>query len=99
MALTDSYTIGTNPAFVQRVTVAMLNAAVAITSESTTTADHTNRETLARAALLSPSQYGPMFALAVAANLALTPATLPGTTDAQVATSVSAVWNGFAGVA
>lgn len=96
MALTDQYTVGANPAFVQRVTAAVIATAIAISSEATNVANHTNRVVLARAALLNPQQYGALFAFGVASNLAMTPGTV--VTDTQVSNSVSALWGGYAGV-
>jgi hypothetical protein len=98
MALTDQYTVGANPAFVQRVTMAVLSTAAAVSSEATSVANHTNRVVLARAAFLNPSQYGSLFAFGVASNLTLTPGTVATTTDQTILNSVSALWNGYSGV-
>ena len=99
MAYVDQFSAGKTEAFVEQVTMACLNAAIAIAAESSGTANHSNRANLAKAVANNPSLYGSLFALGVAQNLALTSvsvASLPA--DATVQNSVNALWNTYAGV-
>lgn len=96
MAFADQYTNGNSLVFTQRVSIAMENAAIAISSEATSTTNHGNRVALAKQTLLNPSQYAPLFAQAVAANLAMDAPN--SATDAQLSNTVSAIWNALAGV-
>jgi hypothetical protein len=97
MGFALQYTNATWPTFVMQVTTAIVNAAIAISSEAPATANHVNRVAYAKLVLNDPNSYAPRFALGVAANLALDVITT--VTDTQVSNNISALWNGFAGVA
>ena len=97
MAYADNYAAAINPAFLQRVQESMISAAISISSEATSTANHSNRVVLARLVLQQPQNYVNQFALAVAVNIPVT--SVSSVTDAQIDTSVASIWNGFAGVA
>lgn len=79
---------------VQRCTVAVVKQAVSVAAESSTTANHTKRTTLATAALNNPDQYGRVFAYAVVSSTGAS----ANMTDAQVQAVVASAWNGYAGV-
>lgn len=96
MAYSDNYAAAINSAFQQRVEESMISAAIAISSEATTTANHGNRVVLAKTVLNQPQNYVQQFALAVAVNIPVT--SVSAVTDAQIDSSVSGIWNGFAGV-
>lgn len=96
MAYSDNYAAAINQLFVQRVEESMISAAINIASEVNTTANHNNRVILAKAVLTNPQNYVQQFALAVAVNVPVT--SVSAVTDAQIDTSVSGIWNGFAGV-
>lgn len=94
--LATQYVMSADATFVQRVTVAVVNAAIAISSEATSTADHANRIALAKTVLANALPWGQDFALGVIANQAVDdPSTI---TDAAIQSTVNALWNGFAGV-
>ena len=95
MALHDQWNIATDDSFKRRVQIAMLNAAIAISSEATVTPNHTNRANYAKAVLNDPEHYMPLFSLAVTANDATLTATSP---DAAINAAVASVWNALAGV-
>jgi hypothetical protein len=99
VALIDQYNCAQDVVFRQRVEVSMLAAAIAIQSEATTVANHTNRSNYAKLVLNNPGQYSPLFAEAICANnAALTVQSLGTITDATINSGVSAVWNSLAGM-
>lgn len=92
MTLTSSYTASTDPAFCNRVMVAMVSAGISIQSEAASTPNHALRANYARSVLNQPSQFCPAFALALASQ------GLDNTsTDAAINSGVSSVWNALAG--
>lgn len=96
MGFATQYVNSSDATFDERVTVAVVNAAIAIVSEGTGTANHANRVALAKAALNNPNPYGALFALGVVANQTLDDLTT--ITDATIQSTVNALWNGYAGV-
>lgn len=96
MAYSDNYAAALNIAFQQRVQGSMIAAAISISAEATSTADHGNRVALARQVMQSPQSWVQSFSFAVAVNLAVT--SVSAVTDAQIDTSVAAIWNAMAGV-
>ncbi len=95
MALHDQWNIATDDSFKRRVQIAMLNAAIAISSEATATPNHTNRANYAKAVLNDPERYMPLFSLAICAFDATLTSASP---DASINTAVASVWNALAGV-
>ena len=91
--LSNQYGAGQDVNFIQRVQVAILAAAQAISSELTSTPDHANRVALMKAIANSPATYAPIFAALLAAegidNLSA---------DTAISTMVASVWNTVAGV-
>ena len=75
------------------IQAAIVQQAVAITSELASVANHSNRVKLATTVLLSPSTYVSDFAQAVASQ-----AVDKTATDVTILNTVSAVWNAIAGV-
>jgi len=80
-------------AFQARIYQAVAAAAVAISSELSTTPLHTQRCTLSKSVLNTPDQYVRAFSIAVASQ-----GVSNADTDATIDTTVSAVWNAIAGV-
>jgi len=93
MSLATQWTASQDPAFISVIRAAIVQQAVAITSESTATANHVARVRLATTVLLSPGQYVSDFAEAVASQVVDKTAT-----DATILNTVSSVWNALAGV-
>ena len=91
--LTAQYGAGQDVNFIQRVQVAILAAAQAISSEATTTADHANRVALMKAIANGPATYAPIFAALLAAE-----GVDNTSADTAINTMVSAVWDTVAGV-
>jgi hypothetical protein len=93
MSLTTQFAAANDITFQNLIQAAMVQQAVAITNEVTTTTNHVNRARLATNILLSPATYVVDFAQAVASQ-----AVDKTATDATILTTVSAVWNSLAGV-
>jgi hypothetical protein len=85
--------VAINPSFIQQVTVAMLNAAVAIAAEASNTAGHAQRFNLAVAVLNAPQNYAQTFALAAVSD----DVTTAGVTDAALQTRINSLWSALAG--
>ena len=93
MSLTTQYAAAQDSTFLTLIQAAIVQQAVAITSEAVGTVDHVNRVNLATSILRSPNGYISDFAQAVASQGVDKTAT-----DAVILTTVSAVWNAIAGV-
>lgn len=93
MSLATQFTASQDVTFLQLIQAAIVQQAIAITSELVTVTNHTNRVHLATNILLSPTTYVSDFAQAVASQ-----AVDKTATDATILTTVSAVWNAIAGV-
>lgn len=93
MSLASQWTASQDVTFLQVIQAAIVQQAIAITSELTTVTNHTNRVKLATNILLSPTTYVSDFAQAVASQ-----AVDKTASDAVILTTVSAVWNAIAGV-
>jgi len=92
--LAAQQTASVDQTFVNRVEMAILAAAQAISTEPTATANHTNRVALMRSVATNPVQMAYPFAAILASQ------GVDGTsTDAAISTMVSACWNTLAGVA
>lgn len=82
----------TSQHFRARVIMAATTAALAISSETSTTPDHANRVALAKQVLNAPDNFTYAFAQALASQ------SIDDTsTDAQINVGVASVWNGMAG--
>lgn len=80
--------------FIDRVMVAIVTAAIAISAEASNTANHVNRVNYANAVLRNPSSFARNMAVGIA-----TDATVQSTpTDAAIYNAVAGQWNGYAGV-
>lgn len=111
MALLDQALLANDPTFLLRVRVAAIGAAVSISNESTTTANHPQRDQLAVNVLTQPDNYKVMFAAAIATqssvindatqngtvtlNSTNTPAQGALVTDTDINNAVASVWNSF----
>lgn len=95
--LNEFNAVGSDGTLVQRVGMAVLNAAAAIVSEGSGVTNHTNRSTLAKAvaqpgAVFSTNGYAAAFA-----DLILALGTTDPTSDTSVQSAVNSVWNVVAG--
>ena len=93
MSLATQFAAANDVTFQNLIQAAIVQSAVAITSELTTVANHPNRVHLATNVLLSPTTYVSDFAQAVASQSVDKTAT-----DAAILTAVASVWNALAGV-
>lgn len=94
MAYTTDYQNAQDATFRARVAIAMLNAAIAISAESSSgTAGHVARMALATNVLSAPDRWMPLFALAAVSD----DATGPSATDAQIQNRVNSIWDAVAG--
>jgi hypothetical protein len=91
--------LSVNAAFIDRVTVAAVEAAINVTSEERTTSNHANRGSLARKVLMSPRRWGELMALAVAVNGTINQkyATGEEIPDGDVSFVVASLWDSYAG--
>lgn len=93
MTLATQVAAATDPVFVALVQQAIVEAAVNISSEGPTVADHAHRVELARSVLNSPAGFAPNFAQGVASQgLDKT------SSDAAISNAVAAIWNAYARV-
>lgn len=76
----------------QRIQESICSTAIAIQSEAVNTALHSQRSAYARQVLLNPSGYAAFMAYGICAGGNVT----TSSTDAQIDTRVSSVWNAFA---
>jgi hypothetical protein len=88
-----------NAAFIDRVAVAAVEAAINVTAESTKTANHANRASLARKVLMSPRRWGELMAVAVAVNGTINQkyATGEEIPDGDISFVVASLWDAYAG--
>ncbi len=93
MSLGAQYALAQDRTFVQRVTVAMIQAAIAIANESAAGQNHTLRARHAARVLNEPEHFAPGFALGVASNPAIT----AESTDSDIQFTVNSNWDAFAG--
>lgn len=84
-----------NVDFVNRVEVAIVQAAIAISAESAQTANHANRVTLARQVLQSPKYWSEVMAVGVGTDAGVQ----SNPTDAAIYNAVAGQWNAYAGAA
>lgn len=80
---------------IARVEVAIVKAAIAISSEAINTVNHINRVMLCQRVLHDPDRWSNLMAIGVATND--TVQTSP--TDQNIYDAVFAMWNAYAGVA
>jgi len=92
MTLQDQFAESTNPALQARVQMADLSAAQAISTEATDTPNHANRISLAQQVARSPDGYKGAFT-----NMLCAEGITSASTDEEISSMVSAVWNTMAG--
>jgi hypothetical protein len=85
-----------NDAFVWRVAVASVNAAIDVAAEPSSTANYARRQALVPRVLQAPGLLSQQFAYAIAIQQNLT--TVASTTDAMLYAGALAVWNAMAGI-
>jgi hypothetical protein len=83
-------------AFVWRVAVATVNAAIDVAAEASSVANYANRQALVPRVMQSPSALAAQFAFAIACQQNLT--SVASTTDTQLYNGAMAVWSAMAGV-
>ncbi|MBP8291464.1 MAG: hypothetical protein KAX65_01750 [Caldilineaceae bacterium] len=93
MTLTEQYNLASNSDFIKRVTMAMINAAIAISNEGAGAANHALRARHAARVLNEPGNFAPGFALGVASN----PVVTAESTDSDIQFTVNSNWDAFAG--
>lgn len=95
MAYSDDYNLAVNETWRQRVVIALKSAAIDVAGEAGTAGTiKTKRHDLAVRVLNDSDALYSLFRFAVVADGAVTLAS----TDAQIKTRISAVWNDHAGV-
>jgi hypothetical protein len=85
--------LANDPLFQSKVKVAGFVAAIAISTESTNTANHTKRVAFAQQWALSADLYVAKLAAGVAADAAIT----SSSSDAAIQSRVNAIWDTYAG--
>lgn len=95
MGYVAQFTNSSDASFQKQLATSLAKATTAILSEDKATPGYLFRRALANKILLDPVKYATVFALSVAALIAMD--TLPST-DAAVDGAVSGLWNNFAGV-
>jgi hypothetical protein len=95
MTYVDQAALAINAEFMSRVRMAMLDAATDIYSESTATTHHAQRGDLAVNVVRDPARWSAAFVeLICADSTSLT----TGSSDADIKTAISSVWNVIAGI-
>jgi hypothetical protein len=92
MSLQDEYVESTNPSLQSRVQMSMVSAAQNISTEPADTANHYNRVQLAQQVARSPTMFMQPFTTLVCAE-----GVTSQSTDEEISSMVSAVWNTMAG--
>ena len=92
MTLQDQFIETTNPQLQGRIQMAVAKAAQDISSEAADTPNHASRVALASRVAQSPTAYTGAFT-----NLLCAEGITNGSTDAEIESMVSAVWNTMAG--
>jgi hypothetical protein len=104
--LTQQYGLGTDQAFIERVSMALLAYAYQVETEAPATTNHAARLAFANKVVLNPDQYAPNLAALIAAvdataqtNYAsTTPPSAANVTDAEIAADVIIGYNLLAGL-
>lgn len=91
MALIDDSNLAQDPVFVDRVKMAIVSTALAIQSESTATANHAVRSAYALLILANPLGYAQRMAPGMATDGNAT----ASSTDANLETRASAIYNAY----
>lgn len=97
---TQQFALSTDSVFQGQVTVAMLQAAANVMTESVTTAGHLQRASFAIQVIQGPTKWTPIVSALIAAqsNNAMTPLTVPSTVaDSLIQTAVNAQWSNMSG--
>jgi hypothetical protein len=92
MSFQDQYVEATNPGLQSRVQMATSKTAQQVAAEDPATANHANRTSLATQIARSPSMYTVAFTTLLCGQ-----AITDQSTDEEIASMVSAVWNTMAG--
>jgi hypothetical protein len=93
MALIDDFNLAANNSdFLYRVQMALVSTALAVQSEATSTANHAARSAYAQRVLADPSG----FARVMAPGFTVDASTTAASTDAQLESRASAIFNAYA---
>ena len=92
MALIDDYGLSTDNAFIQRVQMALISTALAVQAESVGAANHSQRSAYALRVLADPAG----FARLMAPGFTVDTSIVVNSTDAQLETRASAIFNAYA---
>lgn len=88
MTYATEYTDANNATLQQNIRMSIINAAIQIQNELKTTTNHANRVQLALSVLRDSATFAVIFAYAV-----VTQGVTAASTDAQIDTAVSSVWD------
>lgn len=91
MALINDSDLAQDAVFLDRVKMALISTALAVQAEATNTANHASRSAYAIQVLANPTGYARLFAPAVTVDGNAT----TGSTDAQLESRCSAIYNAF----
>lgn len=91
-----SNAVRSDQAFLQRVAVAAVNAALTIAAEASSTANYANRQALVPKVMQAPDSFSLQFAIAIALDQNLTSTGAP---DSNLYAGALDVWDAMAGVA
>jgi hypothetical protein len=91
MAYATDYTTATTTAFVNKVQLAIVATAIAISNEAANTANHAARVALASKVLANPAGYAQLMAFGMATSGATDNNSSDGTLDSRI----SAIWNSY----
>jgi len=98
-ALSDQYTLAITPAFIQRIEVALVTAALAVVSEAPTTPNHSARLRYALRVTANPAIEAAVVAMGIVTNATIA-ATAPSgasATDGDIQSTVAAIFDAYAG--
>lgn len=92
MAYDTDFTNAQDQGLLRKIQIAICSVAIDVQAEASSTAFHAARSAYALLVLANPAGYADVLAYGMCADAAITPAS----SDAQVKTRASAVWNAYA---
>ena len=93
MSYTDQKALAVDDEFISKIEIAAVTAAIAIASEDSATAGHTNRAAYANSVLAASRDRARELAHGTAADASIT----ASSSDATLSARISAIWNAYAG--
>jgi hypothetical protein len=93
----DQYTMATTPAFIQRVEIALVTAAINTLTEPENTPDHSFRRAYAASILANPALQAAVMAMGVATNATIAVAAPTGASalDSDIQFTVNSMFNSY----